>query len=176
MEQRRLTMPPGARSEAVARSLGRPHIDLKILQYRGSTIFPNALQQTVRDIYDQCDIGVRFYILPRPSMTETRSDLHGDETLNFPEHGRPSADAEAAKIRAGATASHEVPVAFVQRIVVSGRPSPAGTTRFGLCAVSNYASYPANVLAHEVGHYFLGRGHVTGNPARLMSAVVTNRS
>lgn len=149
-------------------------IVLKIIQYDGAQSLPP--RDVVRNIYHRCGIQVRFNVLNRMNRQDTLRDLNGDTTLNLGRSLRSSIEVQNIQSRFGPLANNEVPVVFVENIVDHRYRSPAGQNSFGvICAISNNTSYPAIILAHEVGHYFLGPGH-SANPGRLMNGVPTDQS
>ena len=150
-----------------------PEITLKVVRYHGAQGLPS--RDFIRDVYHQCGIRIRFDVLPQVNERETDIELDGDTNLNISENIVNATEIQAVLRRIGSHGNNEVPVVFVENILDHRYQSPAGTCRFGLCAISNNTTYPDVVIAHEVGHYLLGPGH-TSNPRRLMFGEANRQS
>jgi hypothetical protein len=152
-----------------------PQMRLRIVKYHGSTQNPESYAREVQRIFARCGINVSWTIRIA-NRTETIHDLREDLDLCY---GVWTGDPERVKTRAGVPrpTRGQVPVAFVRAIKkftwsLTYNPEPTGSmsvvgfTDEGLCSVNNRARQP-HVLAHEVGHFFLGPGHV-GDQDNLM--------
>lgn len=124
---------------------------LKIVQYQGSSITdPNIDVQIANHIYNQCNnLNVAAAPVNNVDALNSLSDLRGDTSLDFDSR----VEVDAVKRRANANGIGEVPVAYVQDILLNNRRGFSGYTLHGLVAVSNRSRQP-HILAHEVGHFF----------------------
>lgn len=142
-------------------------IFLRVVKYDGSTLQPQLFVAEALRIFSPHNITVRWtYKIATPQ--ESIDDLGDDLDLCF---GVFTSDPENVKARVGMRSPlrGHVPVAFVRALKKrtgtltynpepSGPMSAVGFTSEGLCAVTNQVRQ-LHVLAHEVGHFFLGPGH-----------------
>lgn len=152
-------------------------VKMVILRYHGSGLIPLTYAEAVRTIFTQCPptVVVQWWLFDLGATA--RADDPGTAlTLEFTS-SQVQAIRERARSRPGVPPDH-IPVAFVRTIrpprglwgMGMLPPAVAGYTHAGICAVADPPAGGArlpHVLAHEIGHWFLGPGHV-GDRQNLM--------